>query len=275
MFHDKIASSTYKQPGLSPRETEIIVALERARRAVVTLNELAARHGRPAAYEVVRSLTKKGVLVRLGRGLYRVRPVRSFGRGHTISAPVAAAHILGAQAYYLGGWWAWSVHGLTEQTHASRIDAFVTRWHPARTIENARLVFHRMPPEKLAYGVTDISIEGTLVRIGDLERTLLDALDYPLLLGSVSDALHHVRNALPQAQVRRLVTYAARGSRTSTCQRLGVLLERHGATARILAPLLSRTRETASVLSLWPDRARRGRVHPQWRVVQNDSDGRP
>lgn len=241
---------------------------------MVTLDELAVRYQRAAAYEVVRSLTKKGVLVRLRRGVYRVRPVRSLGRLDTISAPVAAAHVLGGQAHYLGGWWAWSVHGLTEQTHASRIDVFVTRWRPARRIENARLVFHAVPQDKLEYGVDEVRIEGTPVRIGDVERTVLDALDYPLLLGSVSDALRNVTSALPRARVRRLVSYAARGSRTSTCQRLGVLLERRGIGARVLAPLLARTRETASVLSLWPDRARRGRVHPKWRVVENDSDGR-
>jgi predicted transcriptional regulator of viral defense system len=239
---------------------------------VVTLDELAARFGRPAAYEAVRSLVAKGVLVRLGRGVYRVHPVRSFGRRHSISAPVAAAHVLGARPYYLGGWWAWSVHGLTEQTHASRIDAFVIRWQPARRIENARLLFHMVPRGKLDYGIADISIEGTKVRVSDLERTLLDALDYPLLLGSVSAALRNVSDALPRADVRRLVSYAARGSRTSACQRLAVLLERRGASARALAPLLSRTRETASVLSLWPDQARHGHVHPKWRVVQNDLD---
>jgi predicted transcriptional regulator of viral defense system len=273
VIYNKTARATYRAPGLSSRETELIAALERDRRTLVTLDELAARFARPTAYEIVRSLVAKDVLVRLGRGVYRVRPVRSFGRRHSISAPVAAAHVLGARPYYLGGWWAWSVHGLTQQAHASRIDAFVTRWQSATRIENARLVFHRVPREKLEYGLTDVAVEGTQVRISDVERTLLDALDYPLLLGSVSEALRHFSNAVQRADVRRLVRYAARGSRTSTCQRLAVLLERRGASARALAPLLSRTRETASVLSLWPDHSRHGRVHPKWRVVENDSDG--
>ncbi len=270
---NKIAPSIYKPAGLSSREIELVASLERDRRAVVTLDELAARFGRPRAYEIVRSLVAKGVLVRLSRGVYRMRPLRSFGRRHSISAPAAAAHVFASHPYYLGGWWAWSVHGLTEQTHASRIDVFVTRWRPVRRIENARLVFHQVPREKLAYGITEVTIELTKVRVSDVERTFLDALDYPLLLGSVSNALRNVSNALPRADVRRLVSYAARGSRTSTCQRLAVLLERRGAPARALAPLLSRTRETASVLSLWPDQPRQGRVHPKWRVVENDSNG--
>jgi len=268
---NKIAKSIYKTPPLSSREIEVIAALERDRRAVLTLDELAARFGRPAAYEIVRSLVAKGVLHRLDRGIYRAQPVRSLGRRHAISAPVAAAHVLRARPYYLGGWWAWSFHGLTQQAHASRIDAFVSRWRPARRLENARLFFHHVDAKKLEYGVVRIDIEGTEVHVSDLERTLLDALDHPSLLGSLSDALRRVAQALPKADVRRIVGHAARGSRTSTCQRLAVLLERRGASPRMLSPLLSRTRETASVLSLWPDARRTGPVHPKWRVVENDA----
>lgn len=269
---NKITVRGYNAPALSARESELIAALERDRRAVVTLDELAARFGRPAAYEVVRSLVRKGVLHRLDRRVYRVQPFRSLGRGHAISAPVAAAHILHGRSYYLGGWWAWSFHGLTEQAHVSRLDAFVTRWRPARRLENARLFFHRVATDKLSYGIVSTEMEGTEVRVSDLERTLLDALDHPSLLGSVADALRRVTLALAKADVRRIVTYAARDSRTSTCQRLAVLLERRGNSPRALSPLAARTRETASVLSLWPGAPRIGPVHPKWRVVENDAD---
>jgi hypothetical protein len=44
-----------------------------------------------------------------------------------------------------------------------------------------------------------------------------------------------------------------------------------GASARALSPLAARTRETASVLSLWTGAPRTGPVHPSWRVVENDA----
>jgi predicted transcriptional regulator of viral defense system len=267
---NKNAIRNYSAPALSSRESELIASLERERRAVVTLDELAVRFGRPAAYEMVRSLVAKGVLHRLNRGLYRAQPMRSLGRRHAVSAPVTAAHILRAQPYYLGGWWAWSFHGLTQQAHSSRLDAFVTRWRAPRRLDNARLFFHRVASDKLSYGIVSTNVEGADVRLSDPERTLLDALDHPSLLGSVSDALRRVTEALAKAEVRRIVTYAVRGSRTSTCQRLAVLLERRGVSPRALSPLVSRTRETKSVLSLWPDAPRIGPVHLKWRVVEND-----
>lgn len=270
MNFDKIQPRTYRAPSLSRRETEVLATLEREKRPIITLDELADRFGRPRAYEIVRSLVKKGVLHRLDRGLYRAHPLRSLGRGHAISGVVAATHLLRAEDHYFGGWWAWSFHGLTRQVHGSRIDAFVTRSRPRRTLENARLFFHRIPASKLEYGIQISSIEAVAVKASDLERTLLDALDHPALLGSVSVAVERVASVLDRAELRRIVSYAARGSRVSTCQRLAVLLERRGASPRSLSPLFARTRESESVLSLLPDKRRTGRLHPKWHVVEND-----
>jgi hypothetical protein len=108
------------------------------------------------------------------------------------------------------------------------------------------------------------------VRVSDAERTILDALDSPKTFGDVRAALQLDEPALDRVDRRRLVAYPARGSRPSTRQRLGVLLERRGATARSLAPLARRIREAASLFSMLPDAPRTGPVNPRWRVVEND-----
>ena len=262
--------SIYKAPRLTARETDVLARLERERRSRITLDELAKSFGRTQAYEIVRSLVRKGVLSRVSRATYLAHPFRTLGRPWSPSAPVAAAQILDDEPYYLGGFWAWSHHRLTDQVHGSQVDAFVTRWRPARIIANARIVFHRIVPAKLGFGIVEATIENVPVRISDLERTLLDALDYPSLLGPLSDSIERVVRALDKASIARLVSHAVDGSRTSTCQRIAVLLERRGASMAALRPLRKRTRESSSLLSLWPDRARSGHVHPVWRVVEND-----
>jgi len=131
--------------------------------------------------------------------------------------------------------------------------------------------FHVLPTEAFAYGTRTIAIEGVNVNIGDPERTLLDALDYPDLIGGVRQALELVKPALKRVDRDRLIQHAVRGSRASTCQRLGVLLERLATPDRTLVPLLHRTEETSSVLSMVPDRRRTRRVNKKWRVVENDA----
>ena len=274
MSSSKNTRLNYKTPRLSAREIELLARLERERRSRLTLGELAKYYGRARAYEVIRSLVGKGVLTRVGRGTYLAHPFRTLGRPWSPSAPVAAAQLLADEPYYLGGFWAWSHHRLTEQVHGSRIDAFVTRWRPARAVANARLAFHRTARERLKFGIAQVTIEQVDVCVSDLERTLLDALDYPGLLGSISDSIERVAAVLRKANTKRLIAYAVRGSRTSTCQRIGVLLERQGVRATALEPLRRRVKMSNSVLSMWPNRRRIGAVHPVWSVVENDQDGR-
>jgi predicted transcriptional regulator of viral defense system len=266
----KNAKSIYKPPRLTARETDVLSRLERERRSRVTLDELAALFGRTQAYELVRSLVRKGALSRISRATYLAHPFRTLGRPWSPSAPMAAAQILADEPYYLGGFWAWSHHRLTSQIHGSQIDAFVTRWRPPRTIANAHIFFHRIASTKLGFGVVEATIENVPVRVSDLERTLLDPLDYPSLMGPLSDSVQRVARALARANTARLVSYAVRGSRTSTCQRIGLMLDRSGASSSVLRPLKRRIRKSSSLLSLWPDRARMGHVHPVWRVIEND-----
>src|SRR5262249_43390382 len=95
-------------------------------------------------------------------------------------------------------------------------------------------------------------------------------LDFPRVVGGIREALHLVGPALARLDLTRLVTYAARGSRASTCQRLGVLLERQGVSERLLTPLKERANETDALLSMIRDEPRVGGVNKPWRVVETD-----
>ena len=254
---------------LSSPETGLLAAWERERRSRVTIGELRQLLGSETR-SVVSSLLEKGLLERIAPGLFLIHPFRSLSRPRAVSAPVVAAALLSDEPYYLGGWWAFSVHRLSQQVYGSILDAYVTREHRPRRLRTARLVFHVLPTAAFEYGIETITVEGTDVCVSDPERTILDALDYPKTFGDVRAALQLVGAALDRVDRRRLVIYAARGSHPSTCQRLGVLLERRGASARSLAPLARRIRETASLLSMLPDAPRTGPVNPRWRVVEND-----
>jgi predicted transcriptional regulator of viral defense system len=111
------------------------------------------------------------------------------------------------------------------------------------------------------------------VRTSDAERTLLDLLDYPEIAGGMLAAIEFVRAALPRVDSRKLVEYSIRGSRLSTGQRLGVLLERTGSSERTLRALQRHLRRTASRLSMVPGSPRRGHLNRRWNVVENDVRG--
>ena len=108
------------------------------------------------------------------------------------------------------------------------------------------------------------------VRISDPERTLIDLLDFPALAGGSVEALRMVKQTLPRVDHAKLVDYATKGARSSTCQRLGVVLERAGLAPRRLAELHRRVLETKSVLSMDPRAPRKGSFNRRWSVIEND-----
>ena len=260
----------YSTP-LSRREVSLLAEWERERRVILTMDVIRQAVGADSAQDVAWRLVRKRALERIGRGKYLVRPLRTLNRSTAPSAAVLAAALLQGEPYYLGGRWALTVHRLTEQQYASGLDAFVVRRHPSRRLGAARLAFHRVHPERFDYGLATVTVEGVQVQLSDPERTLLDLLDFPSVGGSSDDSHRLVRLALPKVSSRKLVEYAARGSRSSTCQRLGVLLERSGASRREVTALRERVRSTKSVLSMRQGFPRVGRLNPSWHVVENDA----
>jgi predicted transcriptional regulator of viral defense system len=256
---------------LSSRERTLLAAWERAGKARLTRDELVADWGPSIASDITKGLVRKGVLKRLAEGIYWVIPMHAQSHPVAISAPIAVAAILEGEPYYLGGLWAFTHHHLTRQLYTSAIDAFVARRRRHRHLANAEIRFHVIPEESLAVGTEPARLEGTTVVVSSAERTLLDALDYPDSVGGIRAGLPLVIAALDRVDARALIRLAAQHSRNSTCQRLGLLLERVKVTPAALLPLRRRVRQNRSVVSLVPDSPRHGRVHPEWRVVENDT----
>ncbi len=256
--------------GLAPREVELLAGWERERRVSVTLEDIRRVVKGESAKRVASSLVRKGALDRVSRGIYLVRAFRSLVRPSSASSVVAAAALLQSDPYYLGGLWAFTHHGLTEQQHVSTIDAFVARRRNPIFRRPARLALHVIRTELLGYGVATVEIERMPVNVSDVERTLLDSLDHPRLVGGMRRALDLFSNGLVRADLNTLIGYAVRGSRHSTCQRLGVLLERREARRSLLAQLERKVRERKTLLSMVPRTPRSGSVSKRWNVVEND-----
>ena len=271
----KVAKSTTNtvrkyNASLSRREAGLLAGWERERRVSVTTADIRKAVGATIARDVASRLVAKKVLERVAQGKYLIRPLRTQSRPTTVSAAVQTAILLQGEPYYLSGLWAMTFHRVTEQQYVSVLDAFVDRRHPGRRLGSARLVFHRVSAERLQYGVVAVDIEGMQVRISDPERTVLDLLDLPALAGGAREALVMAKQVLLKLDLAKLVEYAARGARNSTCQRLGVLLERSGMAPRRLAELHRRVAKTKSVLSMDPGAPRKGTFNRRWSVVEND-----
>jgi predicted transcriptional regulator of viral defense system len=248
----------------------LLGAWERERRVIASLEDLREAVGHPAAQDVAARLVQKGVLERVGPGRFLIRPLRTHGRAVLPSAPVFVAALLQGEPFYLGGLWSLTFHRLTDQQFVSRLDVFLTRRRNGMDLGSARIAFHRMPLKQISPGTESAEIEGVKLHVSTPERTLIDLLDRPALAGGAAEALRWVKNTLTQVSVERLIQLATAAAKPSTCQRLGVLLERAEVAPRKLGKLRRRVRETKSMLSLLDGAPRTGAFNLGWRVVEND-----
>lgn len=259
--------------GLSKRERALLAEWEKGRRRTVTFEDIKKRTGPGAARVTASRLVKKRVLDRIGRGLYAVRPFRAVGETWAFPALVGVEQILRKDPHYVGGLAAFTLNRLTQQQHGSLIDVFVPAFRRSRRVGNARVVFHRRDPAVFGVGVGRVEVDGVAVAVSDPERTVIDALDQFRVVGGMAEAIRLFRGALPKLDLERLVAAALAISRSSTCQRLGLLLEREGSRGAAMKRLRKRAEESTGVHLLVPGRPRLGRVHPVWKIIENDKAG--
>src|SRR5215211_5905602 len=170
--------------GLSSIEAGLLASWERARKSRVTTSELHQILG-PDTRATVNSLVQKRLLERIAPGLYLIHPFRSLSRPRAVSPQVIASALLADEPYYLGGWWAFTHHRLTQQVYGAILDAYISRERRPRRLRTARLVFHVLSRSAFDYGISTVVIEGTDVRVSDAARTVVDALDYPKTFGNM------------------------------------------------------------------------------------------
>lgn len=236
----------------------------------MSIDEIRAQVGPRVANNVARDLVRKRALQRIRRGTYLIRPFRTLSRASQHSTAFMVEALLMNEPHYAGGLWAVTHHGFSEQQYTSILDVFVTHRLSARTLGAGRVRFHLLPKSSFNYGIENVVIEGLKVQVSDKERTLLDAFDRSRLFGGLKRALELADAQLQRIDVGKLVSHALAGSKITTCQRIGVLLERQGQTLRALGKLRKRAHEAQSLLSLNPERPRDGPINQNWNVVEND-----
>jgi predicted transcriptional regulator of viral defense system len=257
---------------LSANESKVVLALEAEGRDELTLQDIATLANASAAYarKLAQSLVRKGWLQRLGRGRYLLNPARAgpdaipdmnaFRVGSRLVSPSYFGYATGA-----------NLHGLL--TRVPRAYFIVTTSRRTPTLaEPAEFRIVHVPARKF-FGWTDAAKYGSKLRVSDVEKTLVDAIDRPDLVGGIAAAAQIVNNAKPRLDYDRLVAYAKRMRSKSLAQRLGYLLEhvapRHQAPRAALEALQS-LRGAAFVALGPPGRhGRKGRYVSRWRVIVN------
>lgn len=255
-------------PSLSRRETGVLAWADEHRTDRVDTRDIGELLGGDIiAHKTLSSLTTKGLLDRVGRGIYVVRPLRAAGGPWMVSALVAVAHLMAGSTYYVGGRTALSLHHLTSQTYGAVVDVYVPRQRRQRMVAQATIVFHQVDEDLFTFGLDTRIVEKARVVISDPERTLIDLLDRPRSLIGPRASCAIIPSVIDRIDVNKLVAYATRWPKSSTRRRLGFLLEHAGVPKSKISPLVSSLGLARTITPLYPGSPVRGPIHPIWLVA--------
>lgn len=187
-------------------------------------------------------LVQTNWVIRLKKGLYSlssnaigVSPLHEFEVAMALVKPAAISH-----------WSALNYHGLTEQiprtvfvlTSAKNVPRVRKKNKDSSNdyiVNGVTYQFIQIKPEYF-FGIEDIWINESKVKITDIERTLLDGLMSPQYCGGFMEVLHILEENLTKINIEKLIEYALKLDQ-ATIKRLGYILTTLGIESTLLKPL--------------------------------------
>ncbi|MFP3952396.1 MAG: type IV toxin-antitoxin system AbiEi family antitoxin [Candidatus Bathyarchaeia archaeon] len=212
---------------LSGLEATLLSSLSSRGRNIFTLDDV--MDSLDVSYDyakvIVNRLVKKSWVIQLARGKYLIVPLEAGVRGqYSEHGFVVASHLV--EPYYVGYLSALNHHGLTELV-PNTIYVATTKRRRDRTILYRRFHFVTIREEKM-FGAMEVSISGSVVRISDPEKTIVDCLDHPEYCNGVEEVAESIFFEHGELDIERILGYAEKIGNRTVIKRLGYVLEKLG-----------------------------------------------
>lgn len=207
---------------LSKRESDLILALEWEKKGCVGLKEIAKRlHCSPGyARKFAHTLCKKGWLEPIVRGQYQTITADRGPQGVPEMNPYLVARFL-HRPYFFAYRFACIHHRLLTQI-PSVIHVAVTRQKQPIEIKNVRFEFVIISKKRF-FGFEESTSLGEKINVSNLERTVLDTLDRPDLVGGIEAAAQAVFQAGKKLNRLKLLDHLQRINDSALARRFGYL----------------------------------------------------
>lgn len=213
--------------------------------------------------QLLYSLRQKGVLKPVKRGLFLYTPLESLKTGIKINEFLIPSIYLKSDEYYIGYGSALNFYSLTEQIF-QEMYVLNTRISSKKIVDGNVVNFIKIRAEKL-YGLSEIDVSGTKVKISDFERTLVDMIYNPSPIGSIFTAIAILKSNLKRADIEKLIAYTTLFPEIKTRKIMGMALEDFGISERMLRPVADSVKNS-SLVSFRATRS--GKINNKWRVIE-------
>ena len=221
-----------------------------------------------ALRELLRDMTRRGLLMRVKRGLYYVIPYEQDPENFMPDWHLLAEHLVNGTNYYIGYYSALQIHNLITQPSLKEQIVVAEQLKPS-TLKvkntNFQFIYHN---EQHFFGAKKIWIDNfNKVICSDLEKTIVDCLFKPDYAGGIVEIARAIYISREKIKYDILLDYVTKFNSQAVVKRLGFLLELLEIENAVIDDL--QKKRTNSVVSLDTELPKLGKIVTKWSIQQN------
>jgi len=221
-----------------------------------------------AIKELLSDMAKRGLLMRLKRGLYYIIPYEKDAESFMPDWHLLAEPLTKGVDHHIGYYSALQIHNLITQPSLKEQIVVAKQIKPSTlTIKGVsfQFIFHN---QKHFFGSKKVWIDSfNMVQCSDLEKTFIDCLFKPDYAGGIVEVARAMHLSKDKINYAKLLEYTERFYSQAVIKRLGFLLEVLGIQTNIINKL--QQSKTASYVLLDTELPKNGKLVSRWSVQQN------
>jgi len=221
-----------------------------------------------ALKELLSDMVKRGLLMRLKKGLYYIIPFEKDAVAFMPDCHIIAGHLVKGAHHYIGYYSALQIHNLITQPSLKEQIVVAKQIRPSITkIKNVefQFIYHN---ENHFFGSKKIWIDSfNKVLCSDLEKTVIDCLFKPDYAGGIVEVARAIYTSKYKIRYNKLLEYAEKFNSQAVIKRLGFLLDILEIETDIISKL--NMLKTASYVLLDTELPKSGKMISRWSIQQN------
>jgi len=223
---------------------------------------------RNAVKALLSDMVRRGLLLRLNRGLYYVIPYEKDAESFMPDWHLVAGHLVRGARHYIGYYSALQIHNLVVQPSLKEQIVVSHQVRPSTlTIKGVdfQFIYHN---ENHFFGFEETWVDSFhQVFCSDLEKTLIDCLFRPDYAGGIVEIARAMNQSKGVIKFDKLLDYAQRFNSQAVIKRLGFLLEALNIETEIIERLAQI--RTASYVLMDTELPKTGKLISRWSIQQN------
>ena len=262
---------TMKNKYISTQSSEILTYFNQMNKECFDYSEAVnalPQSGESALKELLSDMVKRGLLMRLKKGLYYIIPYEQEADAFMPDWHLIAEHLTKGTDHYIGYYSALQIHNLITQPSLKEQIVVAKQMRPSTfKIKNVmfQLIYHN---EKHFFGSKKIWIDSfNKVICSDLEKTFVDCLFKPDYAGGIVEIARAIYTSKDNIKFDKLLEYTERFKSQAVIKRLGFLLETLEIETGITKQL--HKAKTASYVPLDTELPKSGKLMSRWSIQQN------